>query len=57
MSNRLYHLILGLIALVGIIGLLKVNHSMNTLAQDASFMESVRLMDRQDMQTRMRRLK
>jgi len=49
MSNRLYYTILGLIALIGIIGLLKVNHSTNTLAEDATFMESVRLMDRQDM--------
>ena len=57
MSNRLYHLILGLIALIGIIGLLKVSHSMNTLADDASFMESVRMMDEQDMQTRLRGLK
>lgn len=50
MSNKLYHFILGLIALIGIIGLLKVNHSMNTLAQDATFRESVRMMDRQDAQ-------
>jgi len=48
MSNRLYHLIFGLIALIGIIGLLKVNRSMNTLAEDATFVESVRMLDEQD---------
>ena len=55
MSNRLYYTILGLIALIGIIGLLKVNHSMNTLTQDETFMKSVRVMDRDNMKVMMRR--
>jgi len=48
MSNRLYYSILGLIALIGIIGLLKVSHSMNTLAEDATFMENVQVLNEQD---------
>lgn len=55
MTKPIYILILLAILALGVLGFLRVNQSMNTLAEDEVFMESVRIMDKQDKIRRLRR--